>query len=94
MPASPPHRPRCRTALPRRADPRGSPRAARLHPEPWGWGGLLPGAESRERDGAVLPAVGPEQRTAHGLRVALPHTRTNVQPRDSLDIKKALITII
>lgn len=44
--------------------------------------------------GPVLPAVGPEQRTAHGLHVALLHTRTNVQPRDSLDIKKALITII
>lgn len=44
----------------------------------------------------LLPAEGfPEQPgTAYGLHVALLHTRTNIQPRDSLDIRKALITII
>lgn len=36
----------------------------------------------------------PSSGIAYGLHVALLHTRTNIHPRDSLDIKKALITII
>lgn len=74
----------CSAGLPEGSPaPPGSPRRASrfepsLYPE------LGPGARW------LFPAVVfPEQHgTACGLRVALLHTRTNIQPRDSLDIKK------
>lgn len=98
-------RPRVGTALPAARPPRaaGSGRVPRrsgappglascprvplqrtsLEAEPCGGAGLLPAAGFPEQPG-----------TAYGLRVALLHARTNIHPRDSLDIKKALITVI
>lgn len=44
---------------------------------------------SRDGVGFSRPWGFPSSGTAYGLHVALLHTRTNIQPRDSLDIKKS-----